>query len=259
MDQAVRVQIEKDAAVVRLERPSFANAINRKMAVELRRQLAALDAAPEVKAMILTGAGSRAFCAGLDLKERSQMTEEEIAYSRKFELFPLFFDMEKIETPLIAAVNGAAIGGGAELVLACDIRIATAHATFRIPETKWGIIPAAGAIQRLPQIAGAGIARELILTGRTISAEQAKHYGIFNHVVEADTLMESAMQICEEIGGNASMAVKRAKAALNFRDSVYYGMWFDIMSSENCYQCADRAEGTQAFVAKRKPIWTDRK
>lgn len=185
------------------------------------------------------------------------MSEEEVRYSRKVEIFPLFMALENVTVPVVAAVNGAAVGGGAELCLAGDIRIASPNAVFGLPEPKWGIIPAGGALQRLPALAGMGVARELMLTGRIIDARQAHDFGIFNRVVPADRLMDEAMALAREIAENSPMAVRQVKKALNFREAVNYGMRFDIEASEVCYCAPDRMEGIRAFAEKRNADWQE--
>lgn len=253
------VQVEKTGGIgiITLNRPAAANAINRQMAGKLRRILTEIDADTNIRVIILTGAGSRAFCGGLDLKERGKMSEDEIRYSRKIEIFPLFMAMERMDTPVLAAVNGAAVGGGAELCMAGDIRIASQNAVFGLPEPKWGIIPAGGALQRLPSIAGMGVARELMLTGRIIDARKAMDYGIFNQVVPEDRLMSQTLALAGEIAQNSPMAMRQIKKALNFREAVHYGMWFDMEASEVCYRARDRNEGIRAFAEKRKADWKE--
>lgn len=257
MSEVVQTEKKGTITIITLNRPSKANAINREMARSLRRILTEMDADAATRVIVLTGAGTRVFCSGLDLKERGTMSEEEVRYSRKMEIFPLYMELEKITTPLLMAVNGAAVGGGAELCMAGDIRIATESAQFGLPEPKWGIIPAGGALQRLPSIAGMGVARELMLTGRIIDARKALAFGIFNRVVPADRLMDEAMALAGEIAENSPMAVRQVKKALNFREAVHYGMWFDIEASEVCYGVRDRMEGIRAFAEKRKADWHD--
>jgi enoyl-CoA hydratase/carnithine racemase len=240
---------------VTLNRPEAANAINRELARALKEALFSLDRDKGIWVIILTGAGQKVFCSGLDLKERAAMTEEQIDYSRKVELFPLYFSMEDIETPMIAAVNGAAIGGGAELAMACDIRVASDNASFGLGEVKWGIIPAAGGIQRLPLIAGMGIAKELILTGRTIDAKKAWEFKIYNDVVPPSQLMGRALAMAEELLQNSPVALRQARKAFRFEEAIHNGLSHDIELSNGCYSSEDRKEGVRAFSEKRKPNW----
>lgn len=243
----IKVETFNQLVLLTLNRPKQANTINREMAVALKNILIELDADSNIRVIVITGAGLRVFCGGLDLKERRRMSEEEVQYSRKVEIFPLFFEMERIETPIIAAVNGAAVGGGAELAMACDIRIASSDSSFGLPESGWGIIPAGGAIQRLPSMAGMGIAKEMILTGKIISAEQAEKYGIFNQLVEKSKVVDTALSVGREIAKRPTVATRKAKQALSFRDATYYGMWFDIAGSELCYQTSDQKKKVKAF------------
>jgi enoyl-CoA hydratase/carnithine racemase len=251
----VLVEKKDKVGIVTINRPESANALNRKLFTRLREALLSLDGDKNVYAVILTGAGEKVFCSGLDLKERNSMTEEDIEYSRRFEVFPLYFDLDRLETPVIAAINGAAIAGGAEIALACDIRIASDNASFGLGEVKWGIIPAGGAIQWLPLIAGMGVAKELILTARIIDAERAEELRIFNHVVPSSQLMSKAMSIAEELIQNSPLALRQAKRSLNFKAAVSHGITYDIEASKVCYVSADRKEGTSAFSEKRKPDW----
>jgi enoyl-CoA hydratase/carnithine racemase len=252
---AVLLERRDNIGRITMNRPQAANAINREMARGLREAFLSLDSDKETWVIVLVGAGERVFCSGLDLRERRNMSEEEITYSRRVEIFPLYMELENIETPIIAAINGAAVGGGAELAMACDIRVASENASFGLPEVKWGIIPAAGAIQHLPAIVGMGVARELILTGRIIDARRAEALGIFNQVVPAHQLIEKALSIAEELKENSPVALRQAKKALNFREAAYYGMGYDREASEVCYRSEDRKEGVLAFSEKRKPKW----
>jgi enoyl-CoA hydratase/carnithine racemase len=252
---AVLIERKEKVGIITINRPEAANALNREVARGLREALISLDKEKGIWVIILTGAGDKVFCSGLDLKERKTMTEEEIEYSRRFEIFPLYFEFENIGTPIIAAINGAAIGGGAEIALACDIRVASENASFGLREVRWGIIPAGGAIQHLPIIAGMGVAKELILSGKVIDARKAEDLRIYNYVVPAPQLMEKALEVAEELIQNSPFALRQAKKALNFRAAIHYGMSYDIEASNLCYQSEDRKEGVLAFSEKRKPKW----
>lgn len=254
----ILIEKKDKVGIITINRPESANAINRELFRRLRESLLALDGEKDVWTIILTGAGERVFCSGLDLKERKTMTEEEIESSRRFEVFPFYLELERLETPIIAAVNGAAIGGGAEIALACDIRVASEHASFGLGEVRWGIIPAGGAMQWLPQIAGMGIAKELILTAKVIDAKRAEELRIFNYVVPPAQLMHKAMAVAEELSQNSPVALRQAKKALNHRAAINHGLTYDIEASKVCYGSEDRKEGTTAFAEKRKPNWKNR-
>jgi len=251
----ILVEKKDKVGIITINRPDSANAMNRELFGRLRESLLSLDGDKDVWAIILTGAGERAFCSGLDLKERKSMTENEIEDSRRFEVFPFYFELERLETPVIAAINGAAIGGGAEIALACDIRVASENASFGLGEVRWGIIPAGGAIQWLPLIAGMGIAKELILTAKVIDAKRAEELKIFNYVVPPAQLMHKAWSVAEELIQNSPVALRQAKKALNFRAAISHGLTYDIEASKVCYGSEDRKEGTSAFSEKRKPDW----
>lgn len=251
----ILVEKKDKVGIVTLNRPDSANAINREMFRRLRESLLSLDGDKDVWAIILTGTGERAFCSGLDLKERKSMTEAEIESSRRFEVFPFYLELERLETPIIAAINGAAIGGGAEITLACDIRVASENASFGLGEVRWGIIPAGGAMQWLPLIAGMGVAKELVLTAKVIDAKRAEELRIFNYVVHPSQVMHKAWSVAEELIQNSPVALRQAKKALNFRAAVNQGLTYDIEASKVCYGSEDRKEGTTAFSEKRKPNW----
>ena len=167
-----------DILVISMNRPKQRNSLNVEMVRNLREAFESIRWDESVKVVILSGKGEKSFCAGLDLKERSRMSEEEILNSRERDIIPLFHYLGEFPKPIIAAINGVALGGGAELALVCDMRLATPHARFGQTEIRWGMIPSAGGCQRLRLITGMAVAKELIMSGRVIEAEEALRLGL---------------------------------------------------------------------------------
>ena len=246
---------QKDSIMeLRLSRPEALNALSWKMARDLAEKLRDLSFDDSVCVVILSGSGDKSFCVGADIKERKGMTEGEIARIRRRWFAPLFKDsLHRFPKPLIAAVNGYAIGGGVELALGCDLIIASENATFGFKEVKLGIIPSAGACQKLSKVVGINKARELILRGNTISAHKAERIGLVNEVVPQVDLMERVYAVAEEIAGGAPIALQEAKKLINKSAYVDWAMDFGGEVSELCYNTMDRIEGAKAFVEKRKP------
>jgi methylglutaconyl-CoA hydratase len=257
MDKAVQVSTQGDGIVViTLNRPNAANALSIKMLEELKNVIDTCKFDPSVRCLVLTGAGEKAFCAGADLKERAgmepQMVRKTVSLIRE-----CINNLESLPQPVIAAVNGAAFGGGTELALACDIRVASENAKFGLTETSLGIIPGAGGTQRLPRLVGKGRANELIFTARRIDAQEAKDIGLVEYVVRPESLVEKAIEIASQIVRNAPIAVRQAKFAIE------KGMDVDLTTGlaieQNAYEITiptkDRLEGLQAFKEKRPPVY----
>ncbi|KAK7601657.1 hypothetical protein V9T40_009098 [Parthenolecanium corni] len=246
--------------VISLNRPAVKNAVSRNMMKELAETLDKLHFNKNVRVIILRSSSPGIFCAGADLKERITLSPEEI-YQTVGKFRSLTLQIESTPFPVIAAVDGFALGGGFEIALACDIRVASSEARFGLVETKLAIIPGAGGTQRLPRIVGPSIAKELIFTGRIIDAKSAKEYGILNHVVEQndskDAAFAKALEISHEILPNGPLGVKMAKTAINKGSEVDMNTGCAI--EDHCYArvipTTDRLEGLKAFAEKRKPIY----
>ncbi len=242
-----------------LSRPDARNALSVALVGALERELAALPAQRDVRAVVLTGAGDRAFCAGADLREREGMDEAQV---RTFvgRLQALMTTIEALPQPVIAAINGFALGGGLELALACDLRVAADGAMMGLPEVRLGIIPGAGGTQRLPRAIGHARARELVLTGRRIDAARAEQIGLVHEVAPADGLLTRCLEIADEIAAGAPLAVEQAKHA------VHAGMQVDLDAGlaieREAYQrvipTEDRLEALAAFREKRAPVFRGR-
>ena len=200
-----------------------------------------------IAAVILTGMGERAFCAGLDLKERRSLGKEEAFIDREKSMIPLFQKLHNFSKPIIGAINGPAIGGGAELALVCDIRVAVQSARFGQGEIKWGMIPSMGGIQRLRLIVGMGRAKELILTGKTIEASDAERYGIYSAIVEKGRLIEEALAVANMIAQNSPIAVKQAKRALDIGANTQMAMSLDFELSKECFYKGEAFTGPTNF------------
>jgi enoyl-CoA hydratase/carnithine racemase len=242
-----------DIAILSLHRPEVYHALNRPL---LHQLSAFLDEVGDTKTrvVILTSTGERAFCAGADLKERQKMKEQEVREYLSL-IRHTFSKLESLHCPVIAAIDGVALGGGMELALACDIRIAGEASTFALPETSLGIIPGAGGTQRLSRIAGITVAKELIFTARRISAMEAKRVGIVSKLTQTGHALHESMKMAEEISANGPLAVKYAKIAIQegFPLGLELAMEKEAYAYEHLIATKDRQEGLQAFQEKRKP------
>ncbi|MBL8952326.1 MAG: enoyl-CoA hydratase/isomerase family protein [Myxococcaceae bacterium] len=250
--------IESNGAVERwtINGEARRNALSRAMVAELEQHLDRVgDSFPAVRAVVLTGAGDKAFCAGADLKERATMSEADV---RGFleSLRETFQTIEKSHTVFIAAVNGAAFGGGTELALSCDLRVVAPGAEMGLTEVKLGIIPGGGGTQRLPRLIGKGPAKDLILSGRRVGAEEALRLGLANRIGGADEAMKLAQAIVE----NAPIAVYAAKHAID--EGLHLEMGEALMLEQRAYELVlkteDRLEGLKAFAEKRPPVYKGR-
>jgi enoyl-CoA hydratase/carnithine racemase len=259
-DEIVRpvlVEVRDGVGTVTLNRPAAANALSMELAGALGHAFAQLRGDERARVVILTGAGAKAFCAGADLKERRAMTLEE---TRSF-LRLLNSSVDAVAAfprPVIAAINGAAFGGGLELALACDFRIAADTAEMGLVETRLGIIPGAGGTQRLARIAGPAVAKELILTGRRIGAARALAVGVVTEVVPGSELPAAAMRLAAELAGAGPLALTQAKRAID--GGLHLPMPEALAHERACYdvvlESEDRNEGLAAFAEKRPPRFT---
>jgi len=250
-ERTVEYEAEGIIAVVRLNRPGRLNALNRRLQDELGEAFAAAEAAPEVRVVILTGAG-RAFSVGADIEEL-ETTAEGAARQLQASLACLS-SPERLRKPVIAAVNGYALGGGFELALACDIVVASDRAVFGVPEPTLGVVPGF-AMQRLPRLVGVMRAREILLTARRLSAQEAREYGVVTSVAPHDELMDQARSVAMRMAELAPLALELLKTAIN-RNLLPSDLAFAERANAWLFTTRDAQEGIRAFRDKRKPKFT---
>jgi methylglutaconyl-CoA hydratase len=253
--KTVRVEKRSDGiAIVMLSRPDASNALSRQMLYDLNDIVYDLKNDLDVRVVILTGAGEKAFCAGADLKERKGMTDNEVKQAVRL-IGATVNEVESLPQPVIAALNGMAFGGGLELALACDIRVGALEAKVGLTETSLAIIPGAGGTQRLPRLIGLGKAKELIFSAKRLTAEEAEAIGILEYAVPREKLLEKALKIAESMAKNAPLALIQAKAAINSGVEVDLstGLKIEELAYNTLIPTEDRLEGLRAFAEKRSP------
>jgi len=260
MTEPVLLSEETDGiALLTLNRPAVMNSFNFDMLYALRDAIEAVRFRPEVRVVIITGSGERSFCAGADLKERATLPPLKV---KEFILTirNLFSSIEFLNKPVIAAVNGVALGGGTELALASDIRIAADTASMGLTETRLAIIPGAGGTQRLPRLVGKGKAKELIFTGRRVGAAEALEIGLVNQVCPAADLLTECREMAEMICEAGPVAIEQAKYAINYgsETDLHSGLAIESNAYWVTIPTEDRLEGLAAFREKRKPVYKGR-
>ena len=251
----IRVSVADGVAVLTFDRPEVRNALNLETVREGEVALTDLAADAAVGALIVTGAGDKAFVSGADISDLRERTRDDGLAGINSSFFAAG---ERFPRPTIAAVNGYALGGGCELALACDLRIAAETAKFGQPELGLGIIPGAGATQRLPRVVGLGRAKHLILTGEIIDAAQALAIGLVSAVVPAGELHTKAQDLARRVLRQGPLAARLAKVAMNasMRVDLDSGLLIETLAQALCYQSDDKQEGMTAFLEKRKPHFT---
>ncbi len=243
----LNIKVENSIAYISINRLKQSNSLSKAVFVSLREELDKMAFDDNVRVVVISGEGDKAFCAGIDLKERAAMPKEEIQPYREQVIRRFFNTLGGFPKPTIAAVNGVAFGGGAEVALACDIRIASSTARFSQSEIRWGMIPACGGCQRLRMIVGMGIAKELVFTGRIVEAEEAMRMGIFNRVVPLEDLKEEALKLAAEIADNSPLAVIQAKKAIDVGAGVSEAFDYEFEVSKACYFAGDAMAGPGKF------------
>jgi enoyl-CoA hydratase len=252
MLMSVQYEVKNHVAVITINRPEALNALNSHLLSELFQALENAEADNDVYVLVLTGAG-KAFVAGADISQMKDLTAVEAKAFGEYGN-SVFYRIEAMSKPSIAAVNGFALGGGCELAMACDIRIASEKAKFGQPEVGLGITPGFGGTQRLPRIVGASKAKELIFTAETIGAEEALRIGLVSKVVPGETLLEAALEMAGKIAGNAQVAVRQSKEAINkgMQCDIVTGLSYEAQAFAVCFATEDQKDAMTAFINKSK-------
>jgi len=249
----ILIDTEGSIQTITINRPSKLNALNKSTIEELSKALQVAENNNELRVIILTGAGEKAFVAGADISEFAHFAVEEGKALSKKGHHDLFNRIDHMKTPVIAAVNGFALGGGLELAMSAHIRIFSENARVGLPETSLGVIPGYGGTQRLAQIAGKGRAMQMVLSAEMIDAATALNYGITNKIVPLEELMEAAKKMAKKIIKNSPVAIATAIQCINANyTSGVDGLAFEIDAFGECFGTADFKEGTRAFLEKRK-------
>jgi enoyl-CoA hydratase/carnithine racemase len=260
MDEQILLTKQQDGVLtITLNRPEVMNSFNFALLHALEAKIKAIRFDPTVRVIVITGAGNRAFCSGADLKERISLSPIQVK-EYIYTIRNLFTAIEQLNKPVIAAVNGVALGGGTELALAADIRIASETATMGLTETRLAIIPGAGGTQRLPRLVGKGKAKELIFTGKRIGASEALTIGMVNQVCAPEALLDTCHQMAAQICETGPIAIEQAKYAINYgmETDLSTGLAIESNAYWVCIPTEDRLEGLAAFREKRKPIFNGR-
>lgn len=256
MYKTLLTSIEKSILVITINRPDKLNAINKDVMQELGEVIGELQSNPEIKSAVITGSGAKAFVAGADISQFTGLSVEEgMQVAQKGH--DVFNSIERSTKPVIAAVNGFALGGGCELAMACHFRIASENAKFGQPEVNLGLIPGYGGTQRLVQLIGKGRALEALMTGNMIDANTALQYGLVNHVVPSEELLPKAISILELINSKAPLAIAKCIETANaVYDESVDGFKLEVEAFGECFGTEDMKEGATAFLEKRKASFT---
>ena len=254
----VKVDVKNEIAYVTIDRPKALNALNSETLKELNETFSDIREKKDVKVLILTGGGEKSFVAGADISEMVNATPQE-GRAMSMLAYETFNMLEEMPQVTIAAVNGFALGGGCEISMACDIRVASKNALFGQPEVGLGIIPGFGGTQRLPRLVGKGIAKELIFTTDSIKADEAYRIGLVNHVVEKEELVDYCTKMAEKIISKASYAVTLAKQVINLglESDLHTGIQLEANTFASTFETHDKKEGMTAFLEKRKADLSD--
>ena len=257
MTDAIRVDQRGSVAIWTIDRPDRSNSLSRETLLSFGRLAREAIANESVRAIVITGAGDKAFCAGADLKERQGMTENDVR--RQVELYRSELGpLDRSPKPVIAAINGVAYGGGLELALVCDLRVGAAHCKVGLPETSLGIIPGAGGTQRLPRVVGEARAKEMILLARPIDAQTALAWGLLNRVTaEGKNVVDDVVEWIAPIANGAPIAQAAALEAIDrsFDTTLELGLELEKVSYDKTLVSEDRREALAAFAEKRKPAF----
>lgn len=242
--------------ILRLNRPNSMNALNTKMGVELIECFNYLKTLDDLRVLIFTGTGEKSFCVGGDLKERKTLTKEE--WKKQHDIFEDAYEqIRNFPFPVIAAVNGYALGGGLEMILSCDLNYLADHVKIGLPESKIGIIPGAGGTQLLPRAIPVALAKEFLYTGKQMIPSQAREFGLTNGVISGENLFEETLKVAREIAQNAPLSLKSIKQSIDrgLQTDINTALSIELDQYYKCANSTDREEGVAAFNEKRKPDW----
>jgi enoyl-CoA hydratase len=257
--QNILLSVENDIGILTINRPKVLNALNVETLKDIQAGIREVKENPAIKVLIIVGAGDKAFVAGADIQEMKEMNSiAALAFSKLgHETMKMIQDLDR---PVIAAVNGFALGGGLEIALACDFIYASENARFGLPETGLGVFPGFGGTQRLPRAIGKARAKELIMTAKMVNAQEAYALGIANRVIPAATLLEETKKVAAQIAANGPVGVRLAKAVVNSGANVDLAEACSIESIafSVCFSTEDQKEGMRAFAEKRKPVYSGR-
>lgn len=249
--QTLLTSLENGIFIITINRPDKLNALNKDVISDLDKVMDEVYNNTEIRSAIITGAGQKSFVAGADISEFTSLSKEEGAALAKKGQY-VFDKIENAPKPVIAAVNGFALGGGCELALSCHFIIASENAKFGQPEVNLGLIPGYGGTQRLTQVLGRNRSMQLLMTGEMFSAKDAKEYGMANDVVEQDKLLDKCKEILQVIHTKAPLAIAKIIECVNYFDHTQDGYDFEVKKFGECFATEDKVEGTTAFLEKRK-------
>ncbi|KQT22022.1 enoyl-CoA hydratase [Chryseobacterium sp. Leaf404] len=248
----ILVEKEEKISVITINRPTSLNALNAQTILELSEAFENLEKDADVRVIIITGSGEKSFVAGADIKEFAEFRQKEAEELARNGHNSLFNKVENLSKPVIAAVNGFALGGGLELAMACHIRYASENAKLGLPEVTLGLIPGYGGTQRLPKLVGKGLANEMIFSAKMITAQRAKEIGLVNEVYAIEELLNKTKELAATIARNSPMAIAKAISAVNLSDTDR-GFETEIQYFGEVFELDDKKEGVAAFLEKRKP------
>ncbi len=255
MYSTLLTDLKNQIFTITINRPDKLNAINKQVMDDLNAAMDDVNNNQKIKSVIITGSGAKAFVAGADISEFTGLNQQDGMKLSKYGQ-DVFYKIEKCIKPVIAAVNGFALGAGCELAMSCHFRIASENAKFGQPEVNLGLIPGYGGTQRLPMLIGKGRAIELLLTGSMIDANTALHFGLVNYVVSQEELLNKAIAILQVINSKAPIAVEECINAVNHANTGIKGYEVEIFGFSECFATQDMKEGAAAFLEKRKPNFT---
>lgn len=250
----ILLQTEERISIITINRPESLNALNAKTIQEISNALDQLNSDSSCRAIVITGSGEKSFVAGADIKEFSDFGQEKAEELARNGQNSLFNKIETLSKPVIAAVNGFALGGGLELAMACHIRYASENAKLGLPEVTLGLIPGYGGTQRLPKLVGKGLANEIIFSAKMIPAQRAKEIGLVNDVFAIEELLIKTKELAKTIANNSPMAISKAIQAVNLSDTDK-GFETEIRFFGELFDMEDKKEGVSAFIEKRKPAF----